>query len=70
MGRKVDVEDLIDSRAVAVLLGLAQFNSVSGYQRRYQDMPRPVVDMGRGRCKLWLRSEVMGWMRRRRRSGS
>jgi glutathione-regulated potassium-efflux system ancillary protein KefG len=61
MGRRVDVEDLIDAEAVAAVLGLAQRNTVSGYQRRYPDMPRPVVDMGRGRCKLWLRSEIERW---------
>ena len=51
---------LIDSHAVAEILEL-QFNSVSGYQRRYPDMPRPVVDMGRGRCKLWNATEVERW---------
>jgi hypothetical protein len=61
MGRKVDVSDLIDSGAVAEMLGLAQLNTVSGYQRRYPDMPRPVVDMGQGRCKLWLRTEIEVW---------
>ena len=64
MGRRVDVDQLIDSHAVAEILGLAQFNSVSGYQRRYPEMPRPVVDMGRGRCKLWLRHEVEAWAKR------
>jgi glutathione-regulated potassium-efflux system ancillary protein KefG len=61
MGRRVDVSDLIDADAVAQLLGLAQRNTVSGYQRRYPEMPRPVVNMGRGRCKLWLRSDVQAW---------
>src|SRR5689334_14664462 len=40
--------DLTDSRGVAELLGLAQPNTVSGYQRRYPGMPRPVVNMGQG----------------------
>jgi glutathione-regulated potassium-efflux system ancillary protein KefG len=61
----VALEDLIDADEVAKVLGLAQRNTVSGYQRRYADMPRPVVDMGRGRCKLWLRSEIQSWARRR-----
>jgi hypothetical protein len=69
MGRRVDVDELIDSHAVAEILELAQPNTVSGYQRRYPDMPRPVVDMGRGRCKLWLQSEVERWKRQRRPSG-
>jgi glutathione-regulated potassium-efflux system ancillary protein KefG len=61
----VALEDLIDADEVAKVLGLAQRNTVSGYQRRYPDMPRPVVDMGRGRCKLWLRSEILSWARGR-----
>ena len=61
MARRVDVADLIDAEAVAEILGLAQRNTVSGYQRRYPEMPRPVVDMGRGRCKLWLRTEIEVW---------
>jgi glutathione-regulated potassium-efflux system ancillary protein KefG len=66
MGRRVNVEDLIDADAVASILSLAQRNTVSGYQRRYPDMPRPVVDMGRGRCKLWLRPEIEAWAKERR----
>jgi glutathione-regulated potassium-efflux system ancillary protein KefG len=31
------------------------------YQHRYEDMPRPVVDLGQGRIKLWLRSEIRQW---------
>jgi glutathione-regulated potassium-efflux system ancillary protein KefG len=61
MSRYLDPEDLVDAQGVAELLGLAQRNSVSGYQRRYSDMPRPVVNLGRGRCKLWLRSEIEAW---------
>ncbi len=58
MGRKVDVDDLIDTHTVAEILGLAHRNTVSEYQSRYDDMPRPVVDLGGGRSKLWLRPEV------------
>ncbi len=39
---------------MAELLGLAQRNTVSAYQRRYPAMPRPMVNLGQGRCKLWL----------------
>jgi predicted DNA-binding transcriptional regulator AlpA len=63
---RVSTEDLIDARDVAHLLGLSQRTSVSVYQQRYPDMPRPVVDMGRGRCKLWRRSEMIKWARSRR----
>lgn len=61
----VDPRDLIDAQAVAELLGLAQRNTVSAYQRRYPAMPRPVVDLGQGRCKLWLRSEIEQWRAQR-----
>lgn len=65
MGRKVDVDDLIDTQDVARLLGLAHRNTVSEYQMKYADMPRPVVDLGRGRSKLWLRAEVERWRAQR-----
>lgn len=65
MGRSVEVDDLVDAQGVADLLGLAQRNTVSLYQRRYPAMPRPVVDLGRGRCKMWLRSEIATWFAER-----
>jgi len=60
----VRTEDLIDAQGVADLLGLAQRTSVSVYQRRYRDMPRPVVDLGPGRPRLWLRPEIVIWAKR------
>ena len=66
---KVRTEDLIDAHGVAELLGLAQPNSVSTYQHRYSDMPRPVVDLGSGRCKMWLSSEIVAWAKKTGRHG-
>jgi glutathione-regulated potassium-efflux system ancillary protein KefG len=57
----VDTNDLIDARGVAEILGLSAPNTVSVYQHRYSDMPRPVVNLGRGRCLLWLRPEIERW---------
>lgn len=62
----VRTEDLIDAQGIADLLGLAQRNTVSGYQRRYPDMPRPVIDLGKGRPRLWKRSEIERWAKERR----
>ncbi|MFN8233165.1 MAG: hypothetical protein U0V56_06755 [Actinomycetota bacterium] len=65
MGKKVNVEDLIDARAVALILGLKHANSVSTYAKRYADFPSPVVNLGRGRTLLWLRGDVVTWSARR-----
>ncbi|HUA43668.1 MAG TPA: hypothetical protein VMA77_00460 [Solirubrobacteraceae bacterium] len=77
MSPRVDTEDLIDAQAVADVLDLSHRNTVSQYQRRYVDMPRPVVDLGEGRVKLWLRPDIERWAaeqaargRSRRRSSS
>jgi glutathione-regulated potassium-efflux system ancillary protein KefG len=61
MGRRVDVDDLLDANGVADMLGFAHRNTVSVYQHRYPDMPRPVRDFGDRRTKLWLRSEIESW---------
>lgn len=61
MRRMVAVEDLLDAHGVAELLNLAHPNTVSVYQHRYSDMPRPVIDLGKGRVKLWLRPEIEKW---------
>jgi predicted DNA-binding transcriptional regulator AlpA len=61
MSRKVDIDDLIDARGVAAELGLTHANTVSQYQRRYDDMPKPALDLGERRVKLWLRSEIKTW---------
>jgi predicted DNA-binding transcriptional regulator AlpA len=66
MGRKVDVDELIDTQVVATILGLAYRNTVSEYQARYREMPRPVVERCGGRLKLWLRPEVERWAARHR----
>lgn len=62
----LDTDDLCDAREVAQLIGLSHANSVAGYQRRYLDMPRPVLDLGLGRPRLWSRTAVLTWVRRRR----
>ena len=62
----VNTDDLCDAHEVAGLIGLGHANSVHGYLRRYGDMPRPVVALGRNRMQLWLRPEIEAWLRHRR----
>jgi hypothetical protein len=57
----ISSDDLIDAAGVAEVLGLANRTSVSVYQRRYPAMPRPVVDLGPRRTKLWSRTAVASW---------
>lgn len=66
MSPVVDTDLLCDAHDVAAALGLSHATSVSGYLRRYADMPRPVIDLGPGRPRLWLRPEIDGWAARRR----
>jgi len=60
----VRTEDLIDAQGIADLLGLSYRNLVSVYQKRYPDMPRPVINLGPGRPLLWLKPDVIRWARR------
>lgn len=69
MGHQVDVDDLLDANGVAELLGLAHRNTVSVYQHRYADMPRPVREFGDRRTKLWLRPEIEKWVARQSAEG-
>lgn len=66
MARLVDLDDIIDSAGVAEHLGLSHSNSVGTYRSRYPDFPPPVLDLGSGRCRLWLRSDVEAWAAGRR----
>ena len=65
MGKKIDLNDLIDAKAIADILNLSHREAVSLYQKRYVDMPRPVLDLGKGRPRLWLKSEINRWIKQR-----
>jgi predicted DNA-binding transcriptional regulator AlpA len=59
--------ELVDLAGVAVDAGLAGPaipNAVSVYARRYPTFPAPALS--KGRCVLWLRSDVEAWSRARR----
>jgi glutathione-regulated potassium-efflux system ancillary protein KefG len=58
----INTDDLCDAQVVADLAGLRHSNSVHTYLRRYADMPRPVIDLGPGRPRLWLRPQIEAWL--------
>jgi len=64
MSPRVATEDLLDAQGVADILGLSHRNTVFQYQRRYDDMPKPAVDLGEGRVKLWVRPQIERWATR------
>ena len=66
VAEKIDPDDLVDANGVAEILDLSRRSSVAVYRKRYADFPTPVVDMGAGRCLLWLRADVEAWMDGRR----
>lgn len=61
----VNTKDLIGAAEVAEILGLSHHNSVSTYMKRYEDFPVPVVDKSKGRIRLWLKSEIVTWAKKR-----
>jgi predicted DNA-binding transcriptional regulator AlpA len=61
VGRKIDVDDLLDAGGVALLLGLSSANSVATYRRRYPDFPAPTWAPSSGRCQAWVRQDIEAW---------
>lgn len=55
----VDTNDLIDSTGVAGVIGLNSYRSVATYRDRYEDFPEPAIE--RGKCILWVRSDIERW---------
>lgn len=63
--KRVLPSQLIDANDVADIIGLRHRNTVAEYQSTYPDMPRPVVNLGRGRARLWVRSDIEAWQAKR-----
>lgn len=59
--RQVYVDDITDTRGAADILGLAQSDTVHKYRRNYPDFPQPLLNLGAGRCILWLRTDLLAW---------
>lgn len=61
MGRKIDLDDLLDAHDVAELLGLSSPRAVATYRARHDDFPEPAWSSRGGRCQGWLRQDVAAW---------
>ena len=61
MGRQVDIEELIGAAEVQAILRLSHPSSVSTYLHRYEDFPRPAVDLSASRIRLWVRQDILSW---------
>ena len=62
MGRRVDVDELVGTIEIAERLGLAQYQTVHLWRKRYQDFPPPVLALTQ--VLLWEWPEVEAWARR------
>lgn len=61
MSPAYDPDDLVDAQLAAEILGLSQRSAVAVYRARYADFPDPVIDLGKGRPMLWLRTDIEAW---------
>jgi hypothetical protein len=66
VGRKVDLDDLVDASAVAERMGVHR-QLVHDWQRRYADFPAPVLKLPK--ATIWLWPEVQAWARKTGRLG-
>ncbi len=61
VGKRVDADDLIGAAEVQAILKLSHPSSVTTYLKRYDDFPRPVVDLSESRIRLWVRQDIERW---------
>lgn len=54
--------ELMDSKAVATMLGLSRHHTVNAVMKR-PDFPPPKVNLSR-KTRYWLRDEVTAWVRK------
>ncbi len=59
MGRRVDVDDLVDATEIARRFGVARQSVIHDWRRRHPEFPEPIFLTTRTR--LWLWPEVRRW---------
>lgn len=65
MGAEVDADDLVGAVEVAAILRLSHPSSVSAYLDRYNDFPKPVIDVSASHVRWWRRQDIAQWHRRK-----
>jgi predicted DNA-binding transcriptional regulator AlpA len=68
VARLIDPADLVGAAEIATRLGLSHVQNVHAWRRRYEDFPKPVVELTMG--LIWRWSEVEAWAQRTGRLGS
>jgi predicted DNA-binding transcriptional regulator AlpA len=63
---RIDLNDLLNAKEAAELLGLSHREAISTYRGRYEDFPEPVLK--KGTCVLWSRKDLETWMSSRQRT--
>lgn len=61
MGRKVDLDLLVDATEIASRLGVRRPQVVHDWRRRHVDFPEPVIRLAH--VNIWLWPEVERWAR-------
>ena len=60
MGRKVDVDLLVDATAIAERMGFARPQAVHNWRARHPDFPQPIAEFGKS--TLWYWPDVDEWL--------
>lgn len=67
MGKKIDIDDLLDSTQVAMMTNLSSPSAVSVLLAR-GSFPEPILNRGPNKVRLWLRQDIERWVRDRKAS--
>ena len=59
MGRKVDIDLLVDATAIAERMGFARPQAVHNWRARYPEFPKPIAEFGKS--TLWYWPDVEEW---------
>jgi hypothetical protein len=61
MGRLIDSDDLVDASDAALELGYTCSETFHALVRRRPDFPKPVVNKGKGKARLWSMTDIRAW---------